>query len=761
MDDPFATSGPDWTLTETRFDPKAESSIEARFAVSNGFLGVRASRAISRAAVWMSWLNAHAWTSWPRTYVAGLFDIPETDPPVPALVPVADWLRLRLSVNGEAVVLGAGETLSHTRTLDMGRGVMLTDWRQHVTNGPVVRARTLRLVSLADRATGLQVLHLTIDGRPADVRLEAAFEGAGDGMETDELSQDFGQWRTIRTRVPLAMAGAAALSVADRPLSAERPAPLVWRWSWRSAPDETVTMRRFMAVARGDDCGTRARAALTRATSAGWRAMIAAHEAAWSARWTASDIAISGDPAAREALRFATYHLIGAANPDDPTVSIGARALTGDTYLGHVFWDTEIYLLPFYTLTWPEAARALLLYRWHTLPGARAKAASRGWRGAMYAWESAGDGMETTPERVMGPEGKLVDVLSGKLEQHITADVAFAVWRFWRWTGDDAFMRDAGAEIILETARFWASRARIEADGRAHIRDVIGPDEYHEHIDDNAFTNVMARWTLRRGLDTAAWLRATAPALWTDLSHRLDLTDTELTLWTSIADTLVTGFDPDTGLFEQFEGYFGLEPINLADHADDPTPMDVRLGRARTQASQVIKQADVVALLALRPEAWPETVHRANFDYYAPRCTHGSSLSRAMHAISAARLGETDLALRFFNDSTTIDLSDDAAGAGGGVHIAGLGGLWQVAVFGFAGLSFTDDAIHLDPNPPASWESLTFRIQWRGRSIAFRIEPDAVHADLQTGADVTLVVRGEERILSLADTRLRACQVPG
>ena len=305
-------------------------------------------------------------------------------------------------------------------------------------------------------------------------------------------------------------------------------------------------------------------------------------------------------------MRFALYHLNGAANPADERVSIGARALTGDDYRGHVFWDTEIYLLPFYTLTWPEAARALLMYRFHTLDGARAKAAGMGWRGALYAWESADTGAETTPEQVIGPDRQVVDVLCGKQEQHISADVAYAVWQYWQATGDEAFLRDAGAEILLETARFWASRAELEADGCRHIRGVIGPDEYHEHIDDNAFTNVMARWNIRRALDVAALLRERWPERWARLSVRIwALTTPNWSNGATSPTRSPPGLDPETGLFEQFAGISSLEDIDLADYAGRSVPMDVVLGRERTQKSQVVKQADVVALLALLPEEFP------------------------------------------------------------------------------------------------------------------------------------------------------------
>jgi trehalose/maltose hydrolase-like predicted phosphorylase len=400
-------------------------------------------------------------------------------------------------------------------------------------------------------------------------------------------------------------------------------------------------------------------------------------------------------------------------------------------------------------LTWPEAARALLMYRFRTLDGARGKAANMGWRGALYAWESADSGAESTPDQVIGPDRQVIDILSGKQEQHISADVAYAVWQYWQATGDEGFLRDAGAEIILETGRFWSSRAQPEADGCRHVRGVIGPDEYHEHIDDNAFTNVMARWNIRRALDVAALLRERWPECWARLSRRLGLDDAELKQWRSAAETMATGLDPGTGLFEQFAGYFGLEEINLADYAGRSVPMDVVLGRERTQRSQVIKQADVVALLGLLPEEFVGEAGAANFNYYEPRCGHGSSLSQAMHGLAAARLGYSKMALRYFRQTSAIDLANTHVAIDGGVHIAALGGIWLTAVFGFAGLSMHGDALAFDPQLPESWRSLGFRLQWRSRLLKIRMEQtkQSLEVTLETGEPMTLFVSDERHEL--------------
>jgi trehalose/maltose hydrolase-like predicted phosphorylase len=406
-----------------------------------------------------------------------------------------------------------------------------------------------------------------------------------------------------------------------------------------------------------------------------------------------------------------------------------------------VFWDTEIYLLPFYTAVWPEAARAMLMYRFRTLPAARAKAAHMGYKGALYAWESADTGEETTPERVVGPDGAPIEILTGKLEQHISADIAYAVWQYWRASGDDAFLLEAGAEILLETARFWASRAIAEADGGRHIRHVIGPDEYHEDVDDNAFTNVMARWNIARALEAIDQLKARSPEQSAALCSKLDLGEDELADWRDAVARIVTGLDPATGLYEQFAGYHALEAIDLSLYADRKVPIDVVIGRERTQRSQVVKQADVVALMALLPDQFPGAMTSTNFRHYEPRCAHGSSLSAGMHALVAARLGDADMALRHLHQAAMADIELDPSSAGG-VRIAGLGGVWQAAVLGFAGLDLSGDVISLNPRLPPQWRGMSFSAQWRGRSVAVSIAGAVVRLSVSEGEPLQIQIAG-------------------
>ncbi len=297
----------------------------------------------------------------------------------------------------------------------------------------------------------------------------------------------------------------------------------------------------------------------------------------------------------------------------------------------------------------------------------------------------------------------------------------------WQATGDDRFLIDAGAEILIETARFWESRAQREEDGRYHIRGVIGPDEYHETVDDNAYTNGLAQWNLEVAAETAKLVAERSPERWQALSRRLGIEPEEPGRWQQVARDFYTGFDERTGLFEQFRGYFGLEEIDLAAFPLRTAPMDALLGRERIQGSKIIKQPDVVMLIYLLWDRLPAEVRRANFEYYESRCGHGSSLSPAIHALVAARLGNMTLAERYFRQAAEIDLADNMGNAAGGVHIGALGALWQAAAFGFAGLCFSAERPEHRANLPPSWRSLSMHYQWRGRWYELTLPEGAGH----------------------------------
>jgi trehalose/maltose hydrolase-like predicted phosphorylase len=376
-----------------------------------------------------------------------------------------------------------------------------------------------------------------------------------------------------------------------------------------------------------------------------------------------------------------------------------------------VFWDADVFVLPALAALRPAAARAMLEYRLRRLPAARAAAARRGRRGARFPWESAGDGSDVTPTRAPGRHGELVPILTGEEQEHIVGDVAWAACRYAAWTGDTAFLEGPGRPLLVETARWWATGIRQDAAGRAHIDAVMGPDEYHPVVDDNTYTNVLARWNLRRA---AALAEATGG------DHD------EVAQWRTLADSLVDGFDPERGLHEQFAGYWDLEPLLIADFAEPPVAADVLLGLERVRGSQIIKQPDVLMLHHLVPREVRPGSLATNLAFYDPRTAHGSSLSPAIHASLLARAGRPDRALELFRIAARLDLNDLTGTTAGGLHLATMGGVWQALAYGFLGLRPHPDVLDIAPCLPASWEALSLRLHFHGQPIGIRADHDAV-----------------------------------
>jgi trehalose/maltose hydrolase-like predicted phosphorylase len=455
---------------------------------------------------------------------------------------------------------------------------------------------------------------------------------------------------------------------------------------------------------------TAAQVAVRDAEKAGFEGLLREQRQAWAARWQEADVVLEGDPELQRAIRFALFHLMSSV-ADEGEAAVGARGLTGPAYHGHVFWDSDVFVLPFLAATHPAAARAMLEYRIRRLPAAREAARKLGREGARFAWESAGDGFDVTPPSARLATGELVRIRTGELEEHIVGDVAWAAACYLDWTGDATFAAGPGRELLVETARFWASRIRFSADGRAHIYGVIGPDEYHDPVDDNAFTNLLASWNLRR-----------AAAL-----ERID--PNERSSWLAIADALVDGYDRASGIYEQFAGFFDLEPLVIEEVAPHrPIAADLLLGAERTAAAQVLKQADVLMLHHLLPdEAAPGSL-LPNLDFYEPRTAHGSSLSPAIHAGLFARAGRYRAALDALRIAARIDLDDLTASTAGGVHLATMGGLWQALAFGFAGLRPQADGLLVDPRLPHEWNALEFALRFHGEPLRLRIDRDGVSA---------------------------------
>jgi trehalose/maltose hydrolase-like predicted phosphorylase len=464
---------------------------------------------------------------------------------------------------------------------------------------------------------------------------------------------------------------------------------------------------------------------LAEANGAGFDALLSEHRRAWARRWAHADVVVEGDGDLQLATRVALFHLMSAV-ADRGEAAVGARGLSGRAYRGHVFWDADVFVLPFLAATHPPAARAMLEYRVRRLPQALAIARAEGRRGARFPWESAATGDDVTPGHGRDQTGRVVAIHTRSQEVHIVGDVAWAACCYADWTADEEFVQGPLRELLVQTARYWAARTQLDGDGLAHIEGVIGPDEYHETVDDNAFTNVLARWNLRRAAQ-AADRDPSVPAAERD--H-----------WREIADALVDGYDPATGVYEQFEGFGALEPLRIADIAPRrPIAADLLLGSERVRGAQVCKQADVLMLHHMLPDEVMAGSLEPNLDFYEPRTAHGSSLSPGIHASLFARAGRTAAALDALRLAARIDLDDLTGSTAGGVHLATMGSVWQALVFGFAGLRPAGGALALDPRLPPEWNALETRVTFRGTRLRIRVGRATVAIDADS--PVTLALR--------------------
>jgi hypothetical protein len=468
-----------------------------------------------------------------------------------------------------------------------------------------------------------------------------------------------------------------------------------------------------------------ARAGVDAARADGVNALHCAHREAWARRWRDGDIVINGDDELQRNVRFSLFQLMGAVATSGEA-ALGARGLSGGGYNGHVFWDSDVFVVPFLAATCPAAARAMLEYRVRRISAAMEQAREQGREGAKFPWESASTGREVTPATVAGPRGEKVVVRTGEMEDHIVADVAWAACRYDDWTGDESFRLGPLLRLLVETARYWASRVESDAEGRAHIRHVIGPDEYHDDVDDNAFTNVMARWNLRAAVTCAG----------------RECDEREVRRWGLLADNLVDGLDGVTSVYEQFAGFSQLTPFPLREtYGPAPFAADSAIGFDRIQSLQVVKQADVLMLHLMVPGAVAPGSLQPNLDRYLPITAHGSSLSPAVHAALLARASRHAEAVDLLRIATRIDIDDNSKTTAHGLHVATMGGVWLAMVEGFAGIKPDGDGLSIQPRLPGAWDGLTIHLVYQGVRVKVRIDGDDV--DVQTDRPLRVTVAHE------------------
>ncbi|WP_379138582.1 glycoside hydrolase family 65 protein [Paenibacillus sp. sgz500958] len=761
-----------WVIGEDSFHVQNLGKYETIMSLGNGYMGIRS-------------CTEESYPQETRNcFVAGTFNISGASE-VTELPNLADVTELGIWLDGEGFHLEKGQVEEYSRTLnlqtaELNRRVL---WRNG--RGSTFEIVFRRFVSLHNK----HVLGMRVELTPCTAAAEISIRSGINGQVTNSGAQHFAEGdKRIHDKKMLQYAAVTTESnihvvthchhrflLDDSEITAEPRLSIERRkvstgYTFRVEAGKTLVFEKIANIHTSQDLDhgrqtpwNLCEAALDELrleSMKGYEKLLQDSAKAWQEKWAAMDIQIATEREFDQlAIRFAQYHLVIMAPEHDNRFGIAAKGLTGEGYKGHSFWDTEIFILPYFLFTSPGMALNLVEYRYHTLDGARRKAKENGYKGAMYPWESALTGDEVTPE--WGPvdvvTGTPTRIWTGLIEQHITSDVAFGVWQYYLATGDQGFMDSKGYEIIMETATFWASRLTWNEVRKCfEIRDVIGPDEYKEHVDNNAFTNYMAHWNLQTAIECYEKLEHQPSEMWTQLRERLQL-DKAYKEWKLKAEHIYLPHPRETDLLiPQDDTYLSKTCIDLTKYRNQQEVALILEDYNMDQLSQfqVSKQADVMILFYLLEHRFSYEVKQANWRYYEPKTLHDSSLSLATHSILASDLGETELAYRLYELAAGIDLGRNMKSSDQGIHTASIGGIWKCAVFGFGGVRALNGQLRIHPRLPKEWDSLSYPLYWQGDLLKIHITHEAVEVTKLTDLNTSLqlAVEGRDYMLNAKES---------
>jgi len=747
-----------WEIKEAVFLADQLVTTGSNFMIGNGYLGYR--------GTFVEW-DADRYVA---CIVSDTYDM--ADGERRELCNVPNGLFTQLFIDGELVSAFHGDSLDYERSLDLryGRYARWQDWRG--TEGQRVKMEVERFAS-CDNLHLIVMRYSFCPEQDADVTLVTGIDGrvwnlSGEHFKTYEsfTHRDLIGMETVTGEFDIQIDVVEGLTIqGPSPTAAtitRKPKRLLREIAFQLDAGEEVTVEKIAVIYTSNDVTAPRQRALDDAQyamQAGCATLWEDHQSRWDEIWARSDIQIEGDLEAQTVTRFNIYHNV-IATPVHARLPIGARGLSCQVYQGAAFWDQEIFNLPMFIFTHPDIARGILAYRYDTLDGARKKAQRLGYDGAFYAWTSGKTGEELFPDYFF------TDVLTGRRirnhfndwQIHISPDIVYAIWQYYVATGDWDFVVDYGAEIAFEVAQFLVSHVYFKKDkNRYEFIRLLGPDEYHENVDNNAFTNYQARFALDRAVTFYERMREDAPDKLEAIAERLDLGQEDIESWWEMVRLIYRPQpDPDTGLIEQFDGYFDLEDIQPDELRKRLIHPEEYWGWPNGIAveTQVLKQADVLQLFVLQ-DIFPADVMRANYDYYEPRTEHGSSLSPSVHAVVASKVGYAEQAYDYFMNAATIDLynaSTKVMSGGtflGGIHTAACGAVWQMIVEGFAGFGVDEDGVRFAPALPSRWDGLSFTLMVRGSLLTARLTQEELVLESAEENEVALAVSVGERTLTL------------
>ncbi|WP_375001380.1 glycoside hydrolase family 65 protein [Aeromicrobium sp. CTD01-1L150] len=786
----------EWRLVEQRPEPGDLGLTETLFSVGNGYLGLRGNVEEGRDAHTHGTFVNGLHETWPIQHAEEAFGFARVGQ---TIVNAPDAKIIRIYVDDEPLLLAVADLLEYERSLDLRDGMLRRHLLWRTPSGKRVRIDSTRMVSLTQKHLAVMTFEITLldDAAPVaissqilnrqdgedeyhvpssamgegDMAEEATADGrngaseGGDPRKAEQLTrrvlapqEQVGDDETGRVGLGYRCvdSGMTVAVMADHDLRTDNDhsgqvitGEDLAKTTYRIAAEPGVPITLTKTVAYHTSRGVpsrelldRCRRTLDRAGEQGVDELWAEQRSWLDAFWERTDVQIPGQPEVQQAVRWNLFALIQAAARAEGQ-GIPAKGVSGSGYGGHYFWDTEVYVMPFLTYTTPRAARNALRFRYSLLDDARRRAQQLAQKGALFPW------------RTINGEEASAYYAAGTAQYHIDADVSYALSQYVGATGDTEFVDREGIDIFVETARLWADLGfwRTEVGGTFHIHSVTGPDEYTTVVNDNLFTNVMARFNLRRAAEAVRTLQDENPEAHAAMVRRLDLTHDEVEEWSRAAHGMAIPFDEHLGIHPQDSHFLEREMWDLDNTPLDHRPLLLHYHPLVIYRFQVLKQADVVLALFLQGENFTPEQKRANFEYYDPITTGDSTLSAVVQSIMAAEVGYHDLAYRYFLSALFVDLADRHGNTTDGVHVASTGGVWSALASGFGGFrDLGGGQWCLDPRLPDAWESLTFRLTLRGTRVRVTVRQQELELVVEDGESrLAFDVRGAEAVVALGE----------
>ncbi|MFW6597577.1 glycoside hydrolase family 65 protein [Propionibacteriaceae bacterium Y2011] len=763
----------EWSWTEAFPSREAMGSTETCFSVGNGYLGMRGTPEEGRETHSHGTFINGFHETWPIYHAEEAYGFARTGQ---TIVNVPDTKVIKLYVDDEPLLIAEADLESYERSLDFDTGVLRRDLVWRTPSGKRVEVRTRRMVSFTQRHVAMLTMEVTVLDAAAPVVISSQVLNRQDGTDEYHVKADAmgegrdprkaGQftervlepitstddddhrilmgYRCANSRMTLGV-GVDHVMETDCEYevfanAAADSAKVVYRMD--AQPGQRISLTKVVSYHTSK--GVPARELIDRCVRTLDRVAGFGQERYFDQQrefladfWSRADVQVPGHPALQQAIRWNLFQLVQASARAEQS-GIPAKGMTGSGYEGHYFWDTEIYVMPFLTYTTPATARNALRFRYQMLDAARQRAEELAQRGALFPW------------RTINGEEASAYYAAGTAQYHINADIAFALTRYAHATGDDDFMEREGIDILVETARLWEDLGFWRHNGQQvfEIHGVTGPDEYTAVVDNNLFTNVMARYNLSKAAEVVRRMEQTRPEAYERMVKRLGLTEQEVVEWDRAAMAMMIPFDEGFGIHPQDEHFLDHEVWDLSQTPSAKRPLLLHYHPLVIYRFQVIKQADVCMALFLQGDQFTLEEKRADFEYYDPITTGDSTLSAVVQSIIASEVGYHEMALDYFHDSLFVDLADLHHNATDGVHVASTGGVWATLVYGFGGLRDHHGTMNFDPRLPQNWEELRFSLQLQGNQVAVTLRRDLITFHNEGEAAVTVWVREREVVVA-------------